>query len=778
MRRLVALLAVLLLLPASFASARSADTAAPRFTIEGRVLDPLKAPIAGARVTAVADGQAQSVGTMSDARGDFSLSLPTGAYTLTVQADGFTVAAQHIAPPDSGSVSLNFVLEIAGFRDQVTVNAPEGYQVPVVTTATKTPTMLRDVPQSVTVVTKTLVQDQLMMSIGDVVRYVPGMAQHQGENNRDQVIIRGNNSSADFYVNGVRDDVQYYRDLYNLERVEALKGPNAMVFGRGGGGGVVNRVTKEAGFQPVNEVTLQAGGYGNKRVTGDVDRAVSDTVAVRLNGVYENSDSFRNSVNLERYGVSPTATVMPSDRTRITFGYEYLHDGRVADRGITSYQNRPAGVPIETYYGNPDNSFVRADVNLASAMVEHRIGAATLRNRTLFGAYDRGYQNYVPGGASSDGTMVALSAYNNATNRQNLFNQTDLTWVGSTGRLRHTVLLGAEAGWQWTDNFRNTGYFNDTATSILVPFDTPTISTPITFRQSATDADNHVGTGVAAAYVQDQVEISRHVQLVGGVRFDRFDLTYHNNRNDDAIGRTDNFVSPRAGIVYKPIVPLSIYGSYTVSYLPSSGDQFSSLTTITEQLKPESFDNYEVGAKWDVRPDFSLTTAVYRLDRTNTRSIDPNDPTRIVQTGSQRTNGYELGLNGRLTQAWNIAGGYTFQDATVTSATATAKQGATVAQVPHHTASVWNNYQFLPRVAAGLGLIYRSDMFAAIDNTVVLPGYFRADAAAFITLNRELRLQVNVENLANTKYYLNADNNTNISPGFPRAVRVALVARF
>ena len=778
MRRLVALLAVVLLLPASFASAGSSDTAAPRFTIEGRVLDPLKAPIAGARVTAVADGQAQGVGTTSDARGDFSLSLPAGTYTLTVQADGFTAAAQHIASPDSGPVSLDFVLEIAGFRDQVTVNAPEGYQIPIVTTATKTPTLLRDVPQSVTVVTKTLVQDQLMMSIGDVVRYVPGMTQHQGENNRDQVIIRGNNSSADFYVNGVRDDVQYYRDLYNLERVEALKGPNAMVFGRGGGGGIVNRVTKEAGFQPVNEVTLQAGGYGNKRVTGDVDRAVSDTVAVRLNGMYENSDSFRNSVNLERYGVSPTATIMPSDRTRITFGYEYLHDGRVADRGITSYQNRPAGVPIETYYGNPDNSFVRADVNLASAMVEHRMGAATLRNRTLFGAYDRGYQNYVPGAASSDGTMVALSAYNNATNRQNLFNQTDLTWVGSTGRIRHTVLLGAEAGWQWTDNFRNTGYFNNTATSILVPFDAPTISTPITFRQSATDADNHVKTGVAAAYVQDQVELSRHVQLVAGVRFDRFDLTYHNNRNDDTIGRTDNLVSPRAGIVYKPIVPLSIYGSYTVSYLPSSGDQFSSLTTITEQLKPEAFDNYEVGAKWDVLPEFSLTTAIYRLDRTNTRSSDPNDPTRIVQTGSQRTNGYELGVNGRLTQAWNIAGGYAFQDASVTSATATAKQGATVAQVPHHTASLWNNYQFLPRVAAGLGLIYRSDMFAAIDNTVVLPSYFRADAAAFVTLNRELRLQVNVENLANTKYYLNADNNTNISPGFPRAVRVALVARF
>src|SRR5262245_37061438 len=683
MRRLVALFVLSLLLPATLASA---DTAAPRFTIEGRVLDSLKAPIAGARVTAVADGQTVGVGTVTDVRGDFSLSLVTGAYTITAQSDGFTAMSQHVATPDSGAVALKFVLEIAGFRDQVTVNAPEGYQVPVVTTATKTPTLLRDVPQSVTVVTKTLVQDQLMMSMADVMRYVPGITSHQGENNRDQVIIRGNNSSADFYVNGVRDDVQYYRDLYNLERVEAARCPNAMVFGRGGGGGVVNRVTKEAGFQPVNEVTLQAGGFGNKRVTGDVDRALTDQVAVRLNGVYENSDSFRNSVNLERYGLSPTATIMPSDRTRITFGYEYLHDRRVADRGITSYQGSPAGVPIETYYGNPDNSYVRADVNLASAMVEHRMGAATLRNRTLFGAYDRGYQNYVPGAASTDGAQVALSAYNNATNRQNLVNQTDLTWVGSTGRVRHTVLLGAEAGWQWTDNFRNTGYFNDTTTSILVPFDSPTITTPITFRQSATDADNHVETGVAAAYVQDQVELSRHVQLVGGVRFDRFDLTYHNNRTDDTLGRIDNLVSPRAGIVYKPIVPVSVYGSYTVSYLPSSGDQFSSLTSITEQLKPEAFNNYEVGAKWDVRPDLSVTTAVYRLDRTNTRSVDPNDPTRIVQTGSQRTNGYEFGVNGRLTQAWNVAGGYAFQDASVTSATATAKEGATVAQVPHHTA--------------------------------------------------------------------------------------------
>ena len=185
------------------------------------------------------------------------------------------------------------------------------------------------------------------------------------------------------------------------------------------------------------------------------------------------------------------------------------------------------------------------------------------------------------------------------------------------------------------------------------------------------------------------------------MRFDRFDLQYHNNRNGDTLGRVDNLVSPRAGIVVKPITPLSIYGSYSVSYLPSSGDQFSSLTTITQQVKPEKFNNYEVGAKWDVPPSLSLTTAVYRLDRTNTRSTDPNDPTRIVQTGSQRTNGYELGVNGSITPAWSVAGGYAYQDAFVTSATTAAAAGAQVAQVPHHTLSLWNNYQIHPRVAAG-----------------------------------------------------------------------------
>jgi len=563
-----------------------------------------------------------------------------------------------------------------------------------------------------------------------------------------------------------------------VDRVEALKGPNAMIFGRGGGGGVVNRVFKEALFMPHYEVNVQGGEYGNKRLTADLDQPVNDKIALRLNGMVEHSDSFRNGVDLDRYGVTPTVTFAASDRTKVVATYEYLNDARVADRGIPSFQGRPVDVDRSTFYGNPADSDVQARVNVVSATVEHRATSLTVRNRTMIGNYDRGYQNYVPGAVTPDQQQAALTAYNNATDRTNLFNQTDVTSIASTGSVRHTLLAGVEVGRQLTDNFRNTGFFNNATATILVPYSAPTITTPVTFRQAATDADNHVRTNVAATYFQDQVEVSPHVQLLGGLRYDRFDLKYHNNRNGDTLGRVDNLLSPRAGIVYKPVVPVSVYGNYSVSYLPSSGDQFSSLTVITQQVEPEQFTNYEVGAKWDVRPALSLTTAVYRLDRTNTRATDPNDPTRIVQTGSQRTNGYELGISGALAPAWKIAGGYAYQNAFVTSATTAARPGAVVGQVPRNTFSLWNNYQVHPRVGLGLGVLYRSDMFATIDNTVVLPAYTRADAAAFVRLSREVRLQLNVENLFDANYYTNADSNTNISFGFPRAVRVGVTTAF
>lgn len=746
--------------------------------VEGRVLDQTRAPIAKARVTAISDEDRVVAATETDVSGDFTLVLPPGTYQVKAVATGFLESSQALAAVEGSRDRREFVLWVAPFGVTVTVRASGEYRTEAISSGTKTLTPLIDVPQSVTVTTRELMRDQLMLSVGDVMRYTPGIQVHQGENNRDQVIIRGNSSSADFFLNGVRDDVQYYRDLYNLERVEALKGPNALMFGRGGGGGVVNRVTKEAGFLPLREVTLSGGAEGHKRFAADVDHPLDDRVALRVNGMYENSESFRDGVDLERHAVNPTLTVAAGTGTRITFGYEHLRDTRVADRGITSFQGRPADVATSTFYGNPADSHVRAGVDLGSAAIEHRSGRVTLRNRTLYGSYDRFYQNYVPGAVTADRSRVTLTAYNNATQRENVFNQTDLVYSMATGRVKHTLLAGVEFGRQATDNFRQTGFFNDSTTSLSVPFSAPTTTTPVTYRQSATDADNHLKTNVAAVYAQDQLELSSRLQVIGGLRFDRFDLSYHNNRNGDTLERADALVSPRLGIVYKPVGLLSVYGSYTVSHLPSSGDQFSSLTAITEQVKPERFSNYEVGVKWEARPGLSFSSALYRLDRTNTRATDPNDPTRIVQTGSQRTNGFEVGLTGRVTDAWRVAGGYAYQDASVTSATTAAREGAQVAQVPHHTLSLWNHYQLASRLGAAVGVLFRTDMFATIDNTVTVPGYTRVDLAAFYALTRDVRLQVNLENAFDKAYWINADSNTNLSPGSGRALRVGVNARF
>jgi catecholate siderophore receptor len=745
--------------------------------LKGIVLDPNRAAIVGAHIIVLGK---EGTAAVTNDQGQFSLMLPAGEYALKVEAEGFATVTQSVAVSDGHAELLEIVLRLAESKATVTIIGDDavGYRTDALSSATRTLTNIRDVPQSIAIVSKEQITDQSMKSIADVVNYVPGISSHQGENNRDQLVIRGVSTSADFFVNGVRDDVQYYRDLYNLDRVEILKGPNAMIFGRGGGGGIVNRTTKQAGFSKLREFTFAGGAFHSKRLAADYDQPLSQKLAVRLNGMYENSASFRRFVNLERYGVNPSLTITPNAETRITIGYEHFHDRRVADRGIPSFKGKPADIPIETYFGNPADSYVRARVDRVSGMFQSQIGRLTITNRTMFGDYDRGYQNFVPGAVNAAKTVVTLSAYNNATRRRNLFNQTDLSYSFSTARIKHTILLGSELGRQVTDNFRNTGYFNNAATSVQVPYDNPLISTSVTFRQSATDANNQVQTNLAATLVQDQIALSRRVQLLAGVRFDYFDLQFHNHRTGEDLRRIDRLVSPRAGIVVKPLMPLSLYASYSVSYLPGSGDQFSSLTTITQQVKPEQFTNYEAGAKWDARRNLTLTAAAYRQDRTNTRASDPNDPTRILQTGSQRTNGFEVGVNGNVTRSWTIAGGYAHQNAFISSTTTAARAGAQVALVPHDTFSIWNKYQVTNKFGLGVGVINRSDMFAAIDDTVILPGYTRMDAAIYLPFAEKWKLQANIENLLNEKYFLNADGNNNISPGSPRALRVSLITRF
>jgi catecholate siderophore receptor len=768
---------------ASIASTDSDPQSTSRALLRGRIVDASSAAIVGAQVTVTADRPGAPVSTVTNQQGEFEIAVIPGGYTVLVAANGFVDGARRFAVGQGATVAADFTLEVAGIQESVSVDATVGYSVPAVSSATKTTTPLRDVPQAVSVVSSALIADQRMSSMADVVRYMPGVGIAQGEGNRDTPILRGNSTTSDFFVDGVRDDVQYFRDLYNVDRVEALKGPNAMIFGRGGVGGVINRVTRQADWGQSREASLQFGSWDNKRFTADMGRSLNNGAALRATTMYENSDSYRNGVGLERYGFNPTAAFRLSPNTTIRASYEYFHDERTADRGISSFNGRPVETDASTFFGDPAQSTSDATVNLVSALVEHRFGPRiTLRNRTTYGNYDKFYQNVFPGAVNAAGTIVAISAYNNATTRDNVFNQTDLIVATRTGRLGHTLLLGSEFGRQSTGNFRATCFFSSlgaNVTSFSAPLSDPTISMPLDFRQNATDADNSGVTTVAALYAQDQIALSERVEAVVGLRFDSFQSDVTNNRTAADFSSSDGLLSPRLGIIYKPMLPLSLYGSYSLTYLPRAGEQLSSLSLTNQALDPEEFRNYEVGAKWDVVPAFSFTAALYRLDRGNVVVPDPADPTLSILVDAQRTKGLELGVNGNITRAWSLAGGYAYQDGEITrSISATAQAGAALAQLPTHSISLWNKYDFTPRLAAALGVIYRGDVFTSTDNLVVLPNWTRVDAAAYYNLTARIRAQVNVENLFDENYYANAHSNTNITPGSPRAIRFALTTRF
>ena len=382
--------------------------------------------------------------------------------------------------------------------------------------------------------------------------------------------------------------------------------------------------------------------------------------------------------------------------------------------------------------------------------------------------------------------MVRVSAYNDTTQRNTFFNQTDLLFSLNTGKVKHDLVVGLEIGHQETDNLRKTGFFNNVINFDNVPTNNPITTVPITFRNVPTVADNHSVMKQTSLYAQDQIKLLPQLQAIVGLRYDRYEVNFRNNNATIPfdINTNDNFFSPRVGLVYKPIETVSIYTSYSLAYVPRAGEQLTSLTVTNRTLEPEKFKNVEVGAKWDIRPDLALTTAVFKLDRTNV--IIPISPTVSVLGDGQTNKGIEIGLAGRVTSAWSVMGGYTYQDGEITSTQSitstqpnSIRKGNVLAELPKNTFSLWNRYDFTPGWGVGLGVINRSAMFTQpTTDAVRLPGFTRVDAAVYARIDKNLRAQLNIENLFDTKYFASAHNNNNISPGSPIAARVSLIANF
>lgn len=670
-----------------------------------------------------------------------------------------------------------------GTQTIIVTGKADGYKADNSITATKTDTPLLDVPQSISVVTRERLDDQASRSIADVLRYVPGTTVTQGEGHRDQVTLRGQNTTADFFLDGVRDDVQYFRSLYNIERVEILKGPFALIFGRGGSGGIINRVQKTPSADALAVGgTASVNTFGAWDVAADINTPISGNAAFRLNANYESLDNHRDFFGGERYAINPYVAV-DLGQWKLGLSYEYVNDDRVIDRGVPSIAtvagqpNTPITGYRDTFFGIPGINRAGLEAHIVKARFDGQLTDNLNWSTTLlYGDYDKFYTNVFAAAAATGQTgTVALASggtvpYTEPTQRKNFIAQSNLVWDVNLGSIGNKILLGLEYGDQDTVNNRRNGVLSSNTLNLAnIVYPTVTFGALVRNTQS--------NVRFVSAYAQDQISFGEHVDVVVGLRYDRFEI-----KGTDLIGtprpftRTDEKVSPRIGLIVKPQENISIYSSYSQSFLPRSGEQFFTLTPTQQNLAPEKFTNYELGAKWDIRPDLNVTLALFQLDRTNATTPDPANVTATINIGETRTKGIELGLTGRITPQWQMSGGYTYQDAQLRG-----NDFVRLGQVPKHQFALWNRYDFNDSVGAGLGLIRQSSQFAAIRTsatTTRLPAFTRVDAALFFTANERLEFQVNVENLLDKAYFSDSHNNNNITPGAPINARFTARMKF
>lgn len=746
--------------------------------VEVRVLDPSGAAVNDAEVLIQRAQQSPAVVPGADL-GIYRLdALPIGTYLVTVVKAGFAPLTREVRVTPGRLLLISLTLSPQGLSEYVSVEGASPYAPPPVISGTRTPTKALDVPQTIDVVPQALIKSQTALSMQDALANVPGVMPQLGEGRRDQSAIRGFSAVNDAYIDGVRDDAKYYRDLSSLEQVEVVKGPAGALFGRGSSGGVLNRVTKKPMFgSRFGDFSVIGGSYDRARIQGDyADGRASNRIAYRIAGAYENSDSHRPYYALERTSISPSLAYRPQPGSELLIQGEFLADDRVPDRGIPSWQGKPLDDARPFYYGYPSDDFLENRVGSQAITWQQSLGGRwALRNVFRHTSYTNQFSNTLPGVVREiDGELVvARSQYSVDADQRNLFNQLDLTTSAQTGALDHTLLFGLEAGRETTSSVRLTGTAPDVAVI------DPVLTSPV---YATTPASDNAFTGqYVGAYVQDQIAIGAKWRGLVGGRFD-----YNDQRLDDRLpanvdlGRIDQAFSPRAGVVFRARPNTSIFASVSRSFQPS-GDGLS-LAVNNEELEPERTTSYETGVKTELfRHRLTVTTSIFRLDRTNVKTRDPLDPNKLVLVGRQRSQGVEIAAAGSILPGWNVSGGLTFLDPTILRSNDVSSgvplEGNRIGNVAARSGSFWTTYTMEQGFTFGGGLFVLGDWFASNDNLVRIDGYARLDAMAGYRIGH-YEVQLNMRNLLDEDYYESAHSNNNIMPAAGRNGLVTVRYRF
>lgn len=661
--------------------------------------------------------------------------------------------------------------------------------------ALKTPTPIINVPQSLSIFTAEQITDQGFTSIGDIINYTPGVNTSQGEGHRDSIVIRGVRSTADFYIDGMRDDVQYYRPLYNLEQVEVLRGPNALLFGRGGTGGIINRVSKKGVIgETFTGYKASIDTFGEHDIQIDTNFETSDSSALRVNAFYEGLNNHRDFYDGTRFGINPTFKAQLNPNTVLNLSYEYADHDRFIDRGIpadnsANGNHEPVEALKDVVFGDPDLNVNKLQAHLLRANLSHQFSDTLKANiNAFYGDYDKLYQNFYAAGYDPASNIVTLDGYRDPTQRQNLILSGDVVGEFSTGTIKHNILVGAEYINTNSDNARYDTFFDTTMSDRetflavrplgLVNGTGTNAEGNITNNDFSVDLNRstEVKLNVFSAYIQDEIDLTENFKAVVGARFDNFDIDVFNVKTNETRTRTDDEISPRLGLIYKPKENVSLYAGYSKSFLPRSGEQFKNINGDNDALDPNTYKNLEAGVKWDIDDRISLTAAIFEAEESSPQPSD--DDASTLDVIDSKTKGFELQIMGQLSENWFVNGGYSYLDGNQVNNLGV--EGNRKRELPKNMFSLWNNYQVNDQFGIGLGVTHQGEYFATnsgADSTTV-PGYTRFDAAAYYDLREDLRLQVNIENLTDTTYYPNSHSTHQVSVGAPLNARFTVSGRF
>ncbi|CAI8763713.1 TonB-dependent receptor [Pseudomonas serboccidentalis] len=649
----------------------------------------------------------------------------------------------------------------------------EDPRVKISNTATRTSTPVRYVPQAIDSIKTSNVANYGTHDIGDALSGIPNVSS-SADTRFDSLRIRGFDASNDFYLDGIRDDSQYKRDLHNIERVEVLKGPAAVLYGRGSQGGIVNRVSKMPEFGRRSTLEAQGGSEDLRSLYADLSTDPSENLSLRLNMGNMDENSFRDGVSGNRQLFAPSMSWQLTPDLNWLVQYEYSRYNRTPDRGIPGVNGRPADVGRDTTYGN-DHDFIDDKAQSLRSKLTYEINDNWQLRQTL-GVFklDSDFDNTYLTHFDPKTNKVARQHWQQDLTTRNVYNNIELEGAFDTFGLEHRLLTGVEIGSQRRDPKLYNAATGKTPGAQPVPsLDLFNPNRELRHTGSMqVFSDSHTEVESRAVYVQDQLRLNDQWQLLAGLRYDTFDIESTNQLRNISEDRDSHSTSPRLGIVWTPLQNHSFYASWSKTFSPVGGGLIGitpGAAGNTNDLSPELTKQKEIGVKSDWLDDrLSTTLTVYDLELYNRRTTDPDDPTLTVMTGLQRSRGIELTATGKLVGNWYMRGGVGVQDTTIEKDN-NGLEGKRVNNVAKHNASLFLTWKPEMGWYGETGLTLVGQRYADNANTTVLPGYGRWDALLGYRF-KDWDLRAALNNITDREYYASATSQYQIQPGAPRSV--------